>query len=45
MRYRAGDLHAEFGTPFELLKHEREEHHTPFGAVQQFVYCYCRKAS
>jgi SAM-dependent methyltransferase len=45
MRYRADDLHAEFGQPFELLKHEKEVHHTPLGTVQKFVYCYCRKAS
>lgn len=45
MRYRADELHAEFGAPFELLRHDKEEHHTPFGTVQQFVYCYCRKAS
>jgi ubiquinone/menaquinone biosynthesis C-methylase UbiE len=44
MRYGADELHAEFGTPFTLLAHEREEHRTPFGAVQSFVYCYCRKA-
>lgn len=43
MRYNPSDLHAEFGAPFTLLKHEREEHHTPFGTVQQFIYCYCRK--
>lgn len=44
-RYSAGELHAEFGTPFELLKHETEEHHTPFGTVQKFVYCHCRKSA
>lgn len=43
MRYRADQLHAEFGEPFTLLRHGKEEHHTPFGTVQQFVYCYCRK--
>jgi len=43
MRYSAGDLHAEFGSPFTLLRHEKEEHHTPTGNVQKFVYCYCRK--
>jgi SAM-dependent methyltransferase len=43
VRYRADQLHAEFGAPFMLLRHETEQHHTPFGTVQQFVYCYCRK--
>lgn len=43
MRYSADDLHAEFGSPFTLLRHEKEEHHTPSGNVQKFVYCYCRK--
>lgn len=43
MRYRADDLHAEFGAPFTLIRHEREEHRTPFGATQNFIYCYCRK--
>lgn len=45
MRYSASELHAEFGSPFTLLQHEKEEHHTPFGTVQQFVYCYCRTGS
>ena len=45
MRYSADALHAEFGAPFTLAAHEREEHHTPAGAVQKFVYCYCRKAT
>jgi hypothetical protein len=44
MRYRADDLHDEFGDAFQLLDHRKEEHHTPSGAVQQFVYCYCRRA-
>jgi SAM-dependent methyltransferase len=44
-RYSPGELHAEFGQPFELLKHERETHHTPFGTVQKFVFCYCRKSA
>lgn len=42
-RYSADELHAEFGQPFTLLRHQREEHHTPFGTVQKFVYCYCRR--
>jgi len=41
-RYSAGELHAQFGAPFELLGHEKELHRTPFGTTQQFVYCYCR---
>lgn len=43
MRYRADQLHAEFGDSFTLLRHENEAHHTPSGTVQQFVYCYCRR--
>lgn len=45
MRYRADELHAEFGESFALVHHEKEAHNTPFGTVQQFVYCYCRKSS
>jgi len=45
MRYRADELHGEFGAAFTLLKHSKETHHTPSGAVQQFVYCYCRRVS
>jgi 2-polyprenyl-3-methyl-5-hydroxy-6-metoxy-1,4-benzoquinol methylase len=43
IRYRADELHAEFGESFSLLSHEKEAHHTPSGTVQQFVYCYCRR--
>lgn len=45
MRYSADALHDEFGAPFKLMKHEKEEHHTPFGTVQKFVYCYCLKGT
>ena len=45
MRYSARQLHAEFGHPFELISHEREEHHTPGGNEQKFVYCMCRKVA
>ena len=38
-------LHAEFGDEFMLVGHEQETHHTRSGAVQQFVYCYCRLGS
>jgi len=44
VRYRAGELHDQFGEAFVLLEHSKEEHHTPSGAVQPFVYCYCRRA-
>jgi 2-polyprenyl-3-methyl-5-hydroxy-6-metoxy-1,4-benzoquinol methylase len=44
MRYSPDGLHAEFGAPFTLLKQEREAHQTPFGTVQKFIYCLCRKA-
>lgn len=45
MRYRADELHDEFGEAFTLLGHRKEAHHTPAGKVQQFVYCYCRRIS
>lgn len=45
MRYSPTQLHAEFGASFALLKQEREEHHTPFGTTQKFIYCYCRVVS
>jgi len=44
MRYRPDELHDEFGEAFTLLQHRKEAHHTPAGAVQQFVYCYCRRS-
>ena len=45
IRYDAAHLHGEFGTPFELLGHEHEEHQTPAGKLQSFLYCYCRRAA
>jgi SAM-dependent methyltransferase len=42
MRYSASQLHAEFGKSFILVHHDKEEHRTPLGTVQKFVYCYCR---
>ena len=42
MRYRPDELHDQFGESFKLLIHCTEQHHTPFGTVQPFVYCYCR---
>jgi len=40
-RYDPDQLHHEFGDSFELLEHSREEHKTPWGSVQHFVYCHC----
>lgn len=42
VRYDADSLHKEFGARFHLLKSSEELHHTPFGTVQQFLYCLCR---
>lgn len=42
VRYDAESLHGEFGRRFRLVDSSRELHETPFGTVQQFLYCYCR---
>jgi ubiquinone/menaquinone biosynthesis C-methylase UbiE len=42
-RYAPGELHQEFGPAFELLEHMSEEHKTPWGSVQHFIYCHCLK--
>src|SRR5678816_4949557 len=42
VRYDAETLHSEFGVHFRLLDSSKELHHTPFGTVQQFLYCFCR---
>lgn len=42
-RYSSDELHGEFGNPFHLLEHSTSLHTTPWGAPQQFVYCYCRR--
>jgi SAM-dependent methyltransferase len=42
VRYDAESLHREFGVHFRLLGSSKELHETPFGTVQQFLYCYCR---
>jgi SAM-dependent methyltransferase len=43
VRYRPDTLQQEFGSGFELVKSEKEMHHTPTGTAQNFVYCYCRR--
>jgi 2-polyprenyl-3-methyl-5-hydroxy-6-metoxy-1,4-benzoquinol methylase len=42
MRYDAVSLHGEFGSHFRLVESSEEQHQTPFGTTQQFLYCYCR---
>jgi SAM-dependent methyltransferase len=42
MRYSPDGLHAEFGDDFVKVDSVTEVHQTPWGAAQQFVYCYCR---
>ena len=42
VRYTPSALHDEFGSAFRLLDSVREEHVTPSGARQAFVYCLCR---
>ncbi len=44
-RYAPSELHGAFGEPFELLGSSIEQHTTPWGSPQQFVYCYCRRAA
>jgi len=41
-RYDAESLHGEFGPRFHIVESRKELHNTPFGATQQFLYCYCR---
>jgi SAM-dependent methyltransferase len=43
MRYSPRSLHDEFGSDFELIESVPEEHITPFGTKQKFIYCYFRK--
>lgn len=44
-RYSAEELHAELGESFELVDSYAEEHRTPSGAVQQFVYVHLRRVN
>jgi SAM-dependent methyltransferase len=43
VRYAPEQLQAEFGSALELMEHTAEDHRTPAGAVQKFVYCRWRK--
>jgi len=42
MRYDPDGLHGEFGADFKLVESVREDHQTPFGTQQKFIYCYCK---
>lgn len=44
VRYGPQTLHAELGKEFKLIESQEEEHPTPFGTTQAFVYCHFRKA-
>jgi len=45
VRYDSEALHAEFGAPFVLMDSITEDHQTPAGVTQQFLYCFCRLGS
>jgi SAM-dependent methyltransferase len=45
VRYSPDGMHAEFGASFRLLESMREDHRTPSGRMQAFVYCLCRLES
>ena len=40
VRYDAGSLHNQFGPQFRILSSSTELHQTPFGNIQQFLYCH-----
>ena len=42
-RYDPDQLHGAFGEPFQLLDSSIDVHRTPWGALQQFTYCFCRR--
>ena len=42
VRYDAESLHREFGAHFRVLESSKELHKTPFGRIQQFLYCHCK---
>jgi len=42
LRFSPEALRAEFGDEFARVSDATEIHTTPWGAEQEFVYCYCR---
>jgi ubiquinone/menaquinone biosynthesis C-methylase UbiE len=45
MCYSPEELHAEIGQTFTLLKQESEDHQTPSGTVQKFIYCFFQRVA
>ena len=43
VRYTPEGLRREFGADYRLVRSVTEDHVTPAGKHQEFVYCYCRK--
>lgn len=44
-RYDAAGIHSVFGDAFEKIGEAEEQHATPWGSAQSFVYCFCRRTS
>ena len=42
IRYDADSLHDQFGVRFRLVDSLKEQHRTPFGTTQQFLFCLCK---
>jgi 2-polyprenyl-3-methyl-5-hydroxy-6-metoxy-1,4-benzoquinol methylase len=42
VKYDSDSLHGEFGASFKLVASLTEQHKTPFGTTQQFLYCFCK---
>ena len=42
VRYDAEALHRQFGGHFRIVESSKELHETPFGTIQQFLYCHCK---
>ncbi|HKD60405.1 MAG TPA: class I SAM-dependent methyltransferase [Terracidiphilus sp.] len=45
VRYDSESLHNEFGSRFRLVESSTQLHHTPSGAMQQFLYCYLQTST
>ena len=43
VRYTPAGLHHEFGAGYRMVQSITEDHVTPAGKHQEFIYCYCRK--